>query len=548
LAADEPILESQDSVSPQRAGVGNGLGAIRIRNVTVTYGGVPALRDVDLDLGRGRVTALVGQNGSGKSTLLKVVAGAVAPQPGATLEVDGQTQELPLAADEPIRLGFGIVHQHLPLAEDASVGEHLVIGRFATRRGIAIDWRREHERAQTVLDRLGIDLDVQQPVRGLGFEQRAFLSVAVALARAETFGRPRLIALDEVTAYLTTRGIDAIFELIHRLVQEGAAVVIVSHRIKEILAVADDLAVLRDGEVVLVEHRQNLTEHELVEAIVGTGASSGGAAAAGAHRGVDPARLEVRGLAAERLGPLDLTVEPGEIVGLTGLLGSGYERVPYLLYSGRVAARDLSGELSLGGRTIDAAQLEPRVARAHGIVLVPRDRLRQAAVAHATIAENYSLPRLGTLLRGGLVLQGRQDAQARSMIDRYGVVASGPRQPLGTLSGGNQQRVVLGTWLDTNPRVLLLDEPTQGVDVGGRGAIWSQIRAAADAGLAVLVTAEAAEELVEHCQRVLILRAGVVTAELTGPGLTEQAVVAHQHGVEIASEDGLAAPAEGPRR
>jgi ribose transport system ATP-binding protein len=529
--------------SPRRPGSGEPVGAIAIRDVTVTYGGVPALSDVDLELSRGRVTALVGQNGSGKSTLLKTVAGAVAPEPGATLEVDGETHELPLAPDEPIRLGFGIVHQHLPLAEDASVGEHLVIGRFATR-GIAIDWRHEYERAQAVLERLGIALDVRQPVRELGFEQRAFLSVAVALARAETYGAPRLIALDEVTAYLTTRGIDTIFELIQRLVGEGAAVVIVSHRIKEILTVADDVAVLRDGEVALREQRRNLTERELVEAIVGEGASSGGAAAAGAARGVDPARLEVRGLTAAGLGPLDLTVEPGEIVGVTGLLGSGYERVPYLLYSGRVAARDIWGELALGGRTIDAARLDPRVARAHGIVLVPRDRLRQAAVAQATVAENYGLPRLGTLLRGGLVLQRRQDEQARAMIERYGVVASGPRQPLGTLSGGNQQRVVLGTWLDTGPRVLLLDEPTQGVDVGGRGAIWAQIRAAAGAGLAVLVTAEAAEELVENCGRVLIVRDGVVAAELAGARLTEQAVVAHQHGVAVAGERPAPASAE----
>jgi ribose transport system ATP-binding protein len=525
--------------------VDESLGVISLRKVSVSFGGVRALHNVDLDLSRGRVTALLGQNGSGKSTLVKTVAGAVAPEPGATLAVDGEARELPLSPDEPIRLGFGIVHQHLPLADDATIGEHLVIGRFAPRYGIAIDWRHEYDRAQAVLNRLGIRLDVRQQVRGLSLEQRAFLSVAIALARAETFGKPRLIALDEVTAYLTTQGIDAIFELIQRLVAGGVAVVIVSHRIKEILAVADDLAVLRDGEVVVRADRQSLSEQEIVNAIVGHRHSSAGAAAAAvAAAGSDPARLDVHGLKCSGLGPVDLTVEPGEIVGLTGLLGSGYERVPYLLYAGRVFGRELAGEIAVGGRSVDASDLTPRVARANGIVLVPRDRLRLAAVAQATISENYSLPRLGTLFRSGLVLQRRRDDQARSMIERYAVVASGPRQPLGTLSGGNQQRVVLATWLDTKPRVLLLDEPTQGVDVGGRSAIWSQIRAAADAGLAVLVTAEAAEELVEHCQRVLIVRKGVLEAELSGTGLTEQAVVAHQHGVAITNSGARAASAE----
>lgn len=516
-------------------GVSEQLGSISLRNVTVSYGGVPVLRDVDLDLRRGRVTALLGQNGSGKSTLLKCVAGAVSPEQGATLAVEGEIHALPLSPDEPIRLGFGIVHQHLPLADDATVGEHLVIGRFAAWHGFAIDWRREYQRAEEVLDRLGIYLDVRQQVRGLSFEQRAFLSVAIALARAETFGRPRLIALDEVTAYLTARGIDTIFELIQRLVAADVAVVIVSHRIKEILTVADDLAVLRDGDIVMCADRKSVLEHEIVEAIVGHRRASAGAAAAVASDGVEPVRFDVRGLACSGLGPIDLTVEPGEVVGLTGLLGSGYERVPYLLYGGRAFGRDLTGDLTVGEEAINAADVTPRVARANGIVLVPRDRLRLAAVAQATIAENYALPRLGTLFRTGPVLQRNRDGEARSMIERYDVVASGPRQPLGTLSGGNQQRVVLATWLDTKPRVLLLDEPTQGVDVGGRSAIWSQIRAAADAGLPVLVTAEAAEELVEHCQRVLILRKGSVEAELAGAELTEQAVVAHQHGVELAA-------------
>lgn len=508
------------------------IGTITVKRLSVSFGGVAVLRDLTLSFSAGRTYGLLGQNGSGKSTFIKALAGAVQPLPGGRLRVDGKVYSLPLPADAPTRLGFGFVHQHLPLADDLPVFEHLTVGRYEMRGG-RISWRHERRRAAAILERCQIDIPLNALVRTLTPGQRALLSVAAAIGRAEAYGNSRLLVLDEVTTYLNASDVDKVLALANTFAQNGMTVVIVSHRLKEIFQVADEVVVLRDGQVSLSAPVHSLSEAEVVTAIVGEEVAFGEPDRAQVRSASTRGRrqLRVEGAAVRGIGPLTFSIRGGEVVGLTGLQGSGYDQIPYLIYGAFDGAEGAKGRLTMEDASWDLAEANPADSIRRGVVLVPRDRLKMGAVASASITENYTLPRLSEFFCRGLLRSRNEQRAAANMVERLGVVTFGVRQSLGTLSGGNQQRVVIGKWIDTRPRVLLLDEPTQGVDVGGRADIWTMIRAQADAGLIVLVCSEVAEELAEHCDRVIVMRDGIVTKVLENDLISEQHIVASQHGI-----------------
>ena len=504
--------------------------SIDIRSLTVSFGGVRVLKDVSTRFMLGRIYGLLGQNGSGKSTLVKTLAGAVQPEHGGTLVVCGEEHRLPLSPDLPLRLGFGFVHQHLPLARELTVYENLVAGRYRTRLG-KINWRHERRRAQDTLDRFQIRLPLEVNVGSLSPGQRALLSVVAAFSRAEAAGSPRLLVLDEVTTYLPAADVERVLQLVASAAAEGIACVLVSHRLREVFRIADTVVVLRDGNVCLNEPTAKASEVDVVQAIVGEELARF-TPAVPASAAIDTT-LSVRQLCTDRVGPLSFDLRNGKVFGLTGLQGSGYETLPYLLYGFREGGQPVEGTLRIGDEDLDLARLTPRGALARGITLVPRDRLRLSVVASATVAENYSLPQIRRFFQGCRLHRRVERQAAKSMLERFAVMARSTEQILGTLSGGNQQRVVMGKWLDTHPNVLLLDEPTQGVDVRGRADIWLMIHAQARGGLTVLVCAEAAEELAANCDEVIVMSQGQITTTLSGKSITEQTITAAQHGVSV---------------
>lgn len=498
--------------------------ALEIEHLSKRFGGAVALDGVSLAVGRGEVHGLLGSNGSGKSTLIKILAGFHAPEPGARIRLYGRDLPLPVAGAHARALGLAFVHQNLGLIPRLSVTENLRLGALAARDAWAIDWRREHRDAAAVFARYGLDLDPRAALETLSPVQQALLAIVRAMEdlRAHS-GEPGVLVLDEPTPFLPRTGVEQLFRLIRQTVAEGASVLFVSHDIDEVREITDRATILRDGRVIDTVVTARTSHDGFVERIVGRRVET----RAGAGR-MPPAAarsIRVEGLSGPGLaGPVDLALAPGEILGVTGLIGSGAETLPALIYGARAAA---SGRLDLDGRVFALPAITPARALAAGIVHLPADRLGAAGVGTLSVGENVALPVLDRL-RGRLTLRARDImAHARELGRRAGVKPNRPELPLEALSGGNAQKALVAKWLQLSPRLMLLDEPTQGVDVGAREDIWEAIAHAAGQGSAVLIGSTDYEQLARLCHRVLILSRGRVVAELTGAELTKESIAGH---------------------
>jgi ribose transport system ATP-binding protein len=443
---------------------------LQAQRLAKTYA-TPALADVSLDLRAGEVHALVGENGAGKSTLARILAGLTTPDAGGML-LAGDPYA-PRAKSEAARRGVAIVLQELNLVETLSVAEQVLFGAWPSRRGF-VDRRALRERAQAALGRVGLqEIDPERSVRSLGVGQRQMLAVAAALARP-----CRVLILDEPTAALSEHEAERLFAEMARLKAEGAAILYVSHRLEEVRRLADRVTVLRDGRLVATRERGEATSAELVPLMVGRDAGSRPPREARPAPSGEPL-LRVRGLRRGKvLRDVSFELWPGEILGLAGLMGSGRTETVRAIFG---ADRVEGGEIELRGRC--------------------RPRL--------------TLARLAELCRRGFVRPGAERAAARALVSRLGVKCASLEQPVRELSGGNQQKVVLGRWLDRDFDVLLCDEPTRGVDVAARAEIHEHLRALADAGKAVLVVSSEIEELRALCDRIVVLSAGSVAATFT---------------------------------
>jgi ribose transport system ATP-binding protein len=488
--------------------------ALRLHEVTKSFAQTRALKAVSFEVQGGEIHALLGGNGSGKSTLVKILAG-VYNADGGTVEVRGdrfRAEDMTPAAAQA--LGVRFVHQQPSTFPDMTVAENLSLGRgFETGVGRNIRWRTVRARARTVLARFGIDADPGQRLGTLGPAEQTMVEIARALQDQEGESDDILV-LDEPTASLPAPEVKVLLDALRRYAADGQTIIYVTHRLEEVLDVADRVTVLRDGDHIATVPCEGLTHDALVELIVGRSVDSVFPEPR-ADRDREVA-LEVRGLRGGPVSGVDLTVRSGEIVGLAGLVGSGRSSLLRMVFGD---LRPEAGEILLDGTPI--APRTPLQAMKAGIAYVPETR-SDAAFADMTLAENLSAASVPSYWRGGRLRAREERADTRRLIEAFAVKAPGPGIAFGTLSGGNQQKAILGRWLRREPRVLLLDEPTHGVDVGARIEIYSTIRRAVDAGAAVLVASSDFEELAGLCDRVAVISGGRIVAEAKGADLESE--------------------------
>ena len=503
-----------------------GTPVVELVGVAKRFGAVQALRGVDLALFPGEVHALVGENGAGKSTLVKMLAGVHRPDLGE-VRIDGAAVSLggPLEARDR---GIAVIHQHPTLFPDLDVAENVFMGRQPRDRFGRVAWRTMYREVDGLLASLGVRIDVRGPVRGLAVADQQLVEIAKALSL-----NARVLVMDEPTASLSAREVDRLFAIVRRLRERGVALLFVSHRLEEIFALCDRITVFRDGAHVVTAPTSELTPESTIRQMVGRRLE--------ALFPKEPAEigevvLRVRGLT--RTGvfrDIGFDLRRGEILGLFGLVGAGRTEVARVLFG---ADRVDAGEVWVDGAAV--AIDSPTTALRHGIGYVPEDRHGQGLVLDFPIGANVTLPILPRLGRRGLLDRGRERALAGEYAQRLQVKASGLDQAASALSGGNQQKVVLGKWLATEPKVLILDEPTRGIDVGTKAEVHRIVSRLAARGMAILLISSELPEVLAMSDRVLVMHEG----RLTG---TFDRGAADQERVMVAATGQAAAGAVAPQ-
>jgi len=481
------------------------------------FAGVQALREVDFELRPGQVHTLVGENGAGKSTLIKVLTGVYQPD-GGRLLLDGE----PVSFGRPLdaqAAGISTVYQEVNLVPSMSVAQNLFLGHEPRNRLRLIDFPKMRAQAGELLSELGISVDPRRQLRTLGLGVQQMIAVARSVR-----ARAKVVIMDEPSSSLEPREVETLFEVIRRLHERDVAVLYVSHRLEELYQICDTVTVLRDGIVVHSGPLAEIGRLELVATMLGRTLSSESdrTAFVGEHDSAERTVLRGKGLRRRTvLAGVDLTVHPGEVVGLGGLLGSGRTETMKAL----VGLQPLDeGEIEVAGKRIRAGST-PAAIRA-GLVLVPEDRKAEGIIPNLSVRENIVLAALPRLSVAGVVSKRKQREIVDTFMRRLRIKAASPEQRVSELSGGNQQKVMLARWLAMSPKVLLLDEPTRGIDVGAKAEVQALVDELAAQGLGIVMVSSDLEELVEGADRVVVLREGASVAELTGDQVTVDGVMA----------------------
>ncbi len=479
--------------------------------LTKSYPGVQALKGVGLTLQRGEVLAVIGENGAGKSTLMKILAGVQAPDTGS-IEVDGRLVDLPSVV-EAQALGIALIHQELNLADNLDVAANIFLGRERVRHGL-IDTRRHLAEAKVHLESIGLDVDPATPVGRLSLGQQQLVEIAKALSVDA-----RVLIFDEPTSSLSSGEAANLFRVIRELRSRGVGIVYISHRLGEVKELADRVVVLRDGENAGELQRSEIEHGAMVRMMVGRDLSQ---FYAHVPHPPGPVRLEVEGLrtAAHPDHPVGFRVHAGEIVGVAGLVGAGRTEMLEALFGVTPA---VGGTVRVGG--VAFRPTSPQNAIVAGLALVPEDRKRQGVILQMAVRENVSLAALRRDSPRGFVDRVREEGLAAAMISKLGIKTPSDRQVVQFLSGGNQQKVVLGKWLALKPQVLLMDEPTRGIDVGAKHEIYRLMEELAKEGVAILFASSELEEILGLADRVLVMHEGRITGELSREAMTEEAVL-----------------------
>ncbi|WP_255953690.1 sugar ABC transporter ATP-binding protein [Streptomyces odontomachi] len=485
---------------------------VRLTGARKEYGPVVALDDVDIDIRPAEVHCLAGENGAGKSTLIRVLSGAVA-RDGGGYEIAGRSMPRVLAPAEARLAGIGVVYQELSLLPELTVLDNLLMGHFPSRFGV-VSRRAQRRRAEEMLGALGLaDVPLDAPVSRLPTATRQLIEIARVIG-----ADPRLVVFDEPTTALSEKEAAALLERIRHLRDRGTAVLYITHRLEEMFEIGDRVTVLRDGRSVGTHDFTDLDENGLIAAMVGREVTN---LYPGQRRAPGPVRLEVRGLVPQGFpAPVDLTVRQGEIVGLAGLLGAGRTEILRAVFG---AEPPVAGTVRVDGEK--AVIRSPRDAVRRGIALLTEDRKESGLLPELSVRENTTLASLGDCAGAGIVSTRRQqlkaDTATRDLRLKYGTWDD----PVDSLSGGNQQKVLLGRWLGTDARVLLLDEPTKGVDIGAKSDIYRIIARLAEAGLAIVVVSSYLPELLGLCDRIVVVRERRVAGEITADEATEHRVL-----------------------
>jgi ribose transport system ATP-binding protein len=508
---------------------------LSVRGVSKIYPGTRALDDVDLEIRSGEIHALVGGNGCGKSTLIKILTGVVEAD-GGTVKLGDQVVEASKLKPALVRdLGIRVVHQDLAVFPGLSVAENLRLGTAYPTTGFGqIRWRALRQGAREAIGSLQIPAKPGDLVGNLPIAIRA--QVAIARALQGMSDQSGLIIFDEATASLPAHEVQVLFKAVRRLAAAGHSVLFVSHRLDEVLELTDRVTVLRDGKVVAQHRTAELTEQELIASILGDQAAKAlsdnvqapleGASATGETSAVRARRpsagsaapvLEVTGLRAGPLREVNLCVRAGEVVGVAGLLGSGRSELLRAIYGD---LRVHSGSIALNGRRVAFRHAQEAIEA--GVILIPEDRSNGALFPDFTVDENLTMGVIGRYWKGGWFRQSRITQDADALRAQFGVKTPTGSVPITALSGGNQQKVVLGRWLRRNPNLLLLDEPSQGVDVGARADIYKAVRRTTDAGSAAIVVTSDLEELAQVVDRAVVLYEGRIVAEIAAHELSAQ--------------------------
>jgi len=477
--------------------------AVQMLGVHKAFDGVAVLHDVDFEVDQGEVHALAGGNGAGKSTLMKILQGVYSMDEGSIL-VKGEPVQIG-SIHEARAAGVGMVFQEFSLVPSLTVAQNIFLAAEPLGRGGLINDREAVRRARAVFAEMEVTVDPKAVVGELGTAYWQLTEIAKALAQ-----NARVLIMDEPTASLARHETEALFDLVERLKARGISIIYISHRMDEVYRIADRITILRDGRRLLTEKLADVTPEQIVEGIVGKKIEG---QLTYRHRGHDTdvaPLLEVRNLTAgPRVRDVSFTLRPGEILGLAGLMGSGRTELARVLFG---IDRVDSGEIHLRGRKVSIDS--PRRAIEEGFALIPEDRRAQGLVLEHSVRDNLLLPMLDQTRKGVLLSSKAGKKLSSQLIERFAVKVANPQRPVRLLSGGNQQKVVLAKWLGTGPEVLILDEPTAGVDIGTKSEILDMIRGLADAGKAVIVISSEYPELLAVSDRILVLRDGTVVDDL----------------------------------
>lgn len=488
----------------------------RMDGISKRYGGVIALKDASIAIRPGAIHAVLGENGAGKSTLIKIMAGAVAPDEGRMLLDGGEVSFASPAA--ATAAGIVCVFQELSLIPDLSVADNIVISNPPLRFGL-IDRRRQRAIAEEALARAGAsDIHPSSLVKDLPLSRRQMVEIAKALAR-----KPRLMILDEATSALTQSDVEKVFGVLKRLRSEGMALVYISHRMHEIAALADDCTVFRNGRSIESYPAGTKTDQQVVELMIGR-----------EYTNVFPPKpakladrapvLSCRGLSwGDRLSNISFDIRPGEIIGFGGLDGQGQRELLLALFG---VLRDTKGSIEVAGRPLALKSPKQAKSGSTSIALIPEDRKTEGLMLPMTVRENLSIAALGSVSRHGVIDRSAEQAKIDELLKLLAIKAATIDMPVGALSGGNQQKVVIAKWLMNRPKIILLNDPTRGIDVGTKQEIYALLRKLADDGAAIIFYSTDYDELIGCCDRVLVMYDGSVIRSLQGEEINEHELIA----------------------